>query len=167
MPRFIAFLIVLIGVAQVATPAAAQREASTAPPQPAPATECAPAPTDASSPPADSVAPAISSIQAVYKRLFALESQPIGTSRRRPVVAFRYAISEPATVSFCLVRKRTGHRVGTFVASAQTGTNTHKIPRSLSARLGKGRYIAELLAQDVAGNRSVPAQTAFRLGRRR
>jgi hypothetical protein len=75
--------------------------------------------------------------------------------------AFRYALSEPATVTIVI---RRGHRrVRTLHRAVPAGTSRTRVPR----RLRTGRYRARLEAVDAAGNRSKPARVRFRVKRPR
>ncbi len=83
--------------------------------------------------------------------------------RRRPTT-LRYALSEAATVTFSVLRRRRGRfrRVGTFRAEAVAGANARRL------RLRRrGAYRVLLVAVDPAGNESRPTSVRFSVPKRR
>jgi hypothetical protein len=121
------------------------------------------------------------------------ETNVKGSARKRKAVqkgtTFRYSLSEAATVTFTIQRKRKGRkvgkkckkrtpdnrkrrkctrysRVGAFRQQASTGANR----KPFSGKIGKktlrpGRYRALLVATDAAGNRSKAKAVGFRVVR--
>jgi Ca2+-binding RTX toxin-like protein len=75
-------------------------------------------------------------------------------------MTFRYALSEPATVTFTIERRRRGRfrRVATFRDAGAAGANECRLPRR---GLRPGRYRARVIAVDAAGNTSMPANMRF------
>jgi Ca2+-binding RTX toxin-like protein len=73
---------------------------------------------------------------------------------------FRYALSEPATVTIVVRRRISGRfrRVKALRVSARRGAN-----RTRFAPHRRGRYRAVLQAVDAAGNASAPTRVAFRV----
>lgn len=80
----------------------------------------------------------------------------------------RYRASEKAAVSGKIKRARGGRRVssgGRIRDRAKRGANRFRLSRVVRRRLGPGRYVLTLRARDLAGNRSRPARTRFRIAR--
>ena len=123
---------------------------------------------------ADTTAPVITNAR-IAPRAWAVKRHgraeaPTG-SRVRRGTSFLYTLSEPATVTIRIERrKRKGRRakkfirIGAFAAVAAAGPNR----RRFSGRIGKkrlkpGRYRATLIATDAAGNASQPKRLPFRV----
>jgi hypothetical protein len=83
--------------------------------------------------------------------------------------AFRYELSEAATVTFT-VKRKSRHRyrtVGRFTQSGTAGANERRFrARIRGRRLRPGTFKALLRATDAAGNRSALKSIGFRVGRK-
>jgi streptogramin lyase len=80
--------------------------------------------------------------------------------------AFRYRLSEDATVRLVVERVRTGRRkrgVGTLTRASARGHNTVRLAGRIGRRLTPGRYRVIATAKDAAGNLSRPARATFRI----
>jgi Calcineurin-like phosphoesterase len=90
----------------------------------------------------------------------------------RPITrksAFRYELSEAATIKFTIKRKgKSRYRsVGQFSQSAAAGANERRFRAKIRARhLRPGTFKAVLMASDAAGNRSASKSIGFRVVRR-
>ena len=138
----------------------------------------------------DLIAPVLSGLAATNKR-FAAGSRPTAISSARKGTAFRFSLSEPATVTIAIQRLLPGRKVGgrcrkpsqalrnrKRCTRAQTkGTLTRRtLPagpasvaftgRIAARRLSPGSYRAVVVARDAAGNASRPAAVAFKIVRR-
>ncbi len=123
---------------------------------------------------ADTTAPVITNAR-IAPRAWAVKrhgrAEAPTASRVRRGTSFLYTLSEPATVTIRIERrKRKGRRakkfirIGAFAAVAAAGPNR----RRFSGRIGKkrlkpGRYRATLIATDAAGNASQPKRLPFRV----
>jgi Tol biopolymer transport system component len=97
----------------------------------------------------------------------------VGARRRRSPrgTAFRYRLSELATVAINLERARPGRTGHIDAGTLRRPLRIGEITTPFSGRVGRralraGRYRAMLTAIDVAGNRSGLARTSFRILRR-
>jgi calcineurin-like phosphoesterase family protein len=133
-------------------------------------------------PAADVTAPVISNVT-LSPRRFAVAAKGGAT--------LRYALSEAATVTVAVVRRSAGRKVagtcrrrtranrkrprcirlrpvGGFSLPGVTGSNSRRFSGRLGERrLRPGRYRADLVATDAAGNRSKSASVRFTVVRRR
>jgi hypothetical protein len=138
---------------------------------------------------ADTLEPRVLSF-GMTRRVFAVGSTPTPLVARARGTAFRFALSEAATVRIAIQRALPGRRLrgrcrkpsarlrsrprctrwvrqGTLRRTARAGATRVRF----SGRLGRsalhlGRHRAVLTAVDAAGNRSAPAQIGFRVVRR-
>jgi Ca2+-binding RTX toxin-like protein len=143
----------------------------------------------------DRTAPGLTGVSLARARFRVGRSPTVGTARRgrAPVgTAFRFRLSEPASVRIALRRAETGRRSGgrclrptrrlrrarrcTRFVAVRGGALTRRNLAAgrgrigFSGRIGRralrpGRYRATLTATDTAGNRSRPRQASFRVVR--
>ena len=152
-----------------------------------------PGPPGAGGPPpavADTLAPSFTGRPTASPRSFEVDSKgrrETAVSAAKKGTAFRYSLSEAATVTFGVeratggrrvggrCRKRTGanakgrrctlfSRVSAFRASAVAGRNSTRFSGRIGRRsLAPGSYRARLTAVDRAGNRSRTVNVSFRI----
>lgn len=133
--------------------------------------------------------PRISSLSLTH-RVFRVGRRPRGGARGvKSGTAFRFALSEPASVTFTIQRKTTGRRVGgrcrtltrknrkakhciryvavgSFTKKLLAGKRSVSFAGKLSGRaLRRGSYRAVLKARDAAKNVSAAHVTTFRIVR--
>ena len=85
--------------------------------------------------------------------------------KRKKGTTFSYRLSEAATVTFTI--KRRGMKAKRFRVASAAGTNKHRFSGRIGRkRLKPGRYVATLVARDVAGNTSKPKRLTFMILRR-
>ena len=85
--------------------------------------------------------------------------------KRKKGTTFSYRLSEAATVTVTI--KRRGMRAKRFRVASAAGTNKHRFSGRIGRkRLKPGRYVATLIARDVAGNASKPKRLTFTILRR-
>jgi uncharacterized delta-60 repeat protein len=138
---------------------------------------------------ADRIAPVVGSLS-LANRTFRVGSRPRGASRRvRSGTAFRFRLSEAATVRFAIERKTTGRRargrcrpatrrnrgarrctrymrVGTLARGLEAGRPSVSFSGRLRGRaLRRASYRVVVQARDAAGNRSATRTAAFRVVR--
>jgi PKD domain len=140
----------------------------------------------------DSVAPGVGAFGMTRPRFSVARAATPRTAAKRGS-AFRYTLSEPATVAIAIQRPRPGRRAGARCVKPRRSlrkrrrctrhTAVGRLTRlnrpaganrtAFSGRIGKRalkprRYRATLIATDASGNRSRPARVKFRIvGRRR
>ena len=144
----------------------------------------------------DAVAPLFTSAS-LTARVFAVnprgqaESAVAARSKRvKRGTTFRYALSEPARVTFTIERAAAGRTAGgkcrkpsrrsrsarrctryvpagRFAVASSSGANSHRFSGRIGRRaLRPARYLATLVATDDAGNASTSRQLKFRVARR-
>jgi hypothetical protein len=125
----------------------------------------------------------------ITHRVFAPAKAAAPISARARGTSFRFALSEPASVTISIKRALPGRRVGKrcvkpgahnrhrrsctrFVATGtlhrgeQAGNDSVKFSGRIGRRaLKRGRYRATITATDAAGNVSKPSSVAFRIVR--
>ena len=86
------------------------------------------------------------------------------TLKRTRGATFRYKLSENATVTFIVQRKKGKRYVKAkrFTKVSKQGANKRKL---VTRKLKPGRYRATLVATDAAKNRSKPKRLTFRVKR--
>ena len=91
----------------------------------------------------------------------------VKATRRKRGGTVRFTLSEPASVTITIQRRRTARRfvtLGSFKRSGKRGANRKAFAGKLAKRrLGPGRYRARARATDAAGNRSKTRSVAFRV----
>jgi CSLREA domain-containing protein len=142
-------------------------------------------------PPKDTTPPVLSAVS-MTNRTFAVSAAPTALSAKKAKrgTAFRYTLSEPATVTITVQKRGKGRkqgtrcvkqtrknarakactrftRVGVLTRASAAGANTVLFSGRLGTKaLKPGRYRAVLLAKDAAGNRSKTASLSFRVVKR-
>jgi 6-phosphogluconolactonase (cycloisomerase 2 family) len=82
----------------------------------------------------------------------------------KPGTSFHYKLSEKAKVRFTIKRKKTGRKVGSFVAKGKAGKNRRRFRGKLKGRrLKPGAYVVLAVATDSAGARSTPRRANFKV----
>jgi DNA-binding beta-propeller fold protein YncE len=152
--------------------------------------EFGPAPPAPPTPPRDTTAPTVSRLSITH-RVFAVAKAATPVSARARGTSFRFALSEPASVTISIKRALPGRRVGKhcvkrnahnrhrractrFVAAGtlrrgeQAGNDSVRFSGRIEKRaLKPGKYRATITATDTAGNASRPRKVAFRIVRAR
>jgi hypothetical protein len=118
----------------------------------------------------NNAAPVFSAV-GMTNRVFAAgrrSTKKVDLSRRKVKVGttFKYRLSEAATVTIAIQRRKRRKVAGTLTRTGKIGSNRIKF----SGRIGKkrlrpGRYTATLEARDKAGNRSIKKTVRFRIVR--
>jgi hypothetical protein len=124
----------------------------------------------------DTVSPVITSLSLTRRSFRVAKAATPVAARAKRGTAFRYTLSEPATVTIEIQRKRRCRRGATCKRYRSVGTLTRKAAQlrngtRFSGRIGKkalrrGRYRAVVRATDSGGNRSAPRRASFKIVRR-
>ena len=113
-------------------------------------------------------APVVSSFSVTNKRFALGAKKTAAAAKRRRAkrgTTFRYKLSEAATVTFTVQRKKGKRyvRARRFTKASKQGANKRKF---VTRKLKPGRYRATLVATDAAKNRSKAKRITFRVVRR-
>jgi hypothetical protein len=124
----------------------------------------------------DTVNPMISSLSLKRRSFRVAKATTPQAARAKRGTAFRYTLSEPATVTIEIQRKRRCRSRAACKRYRSVGTLTRKAAllrnsTRFSGRIGKralrrGRYRAVVRATDAAGNRSAARKASFKVVRR-
>lgn len=115
----------------------------------------------------DTTKPALSRVGLSAKRFTVGRAKASGSGKKRSPrgTTVRYALSEPATVTFTVTRSGSKRTVGTLKRRSAKGASRF----AFNGRIGKktlrpGSYTLTLRATDAAGNRSAAKKVPFRIG---
>src|SRR5215210_1949615 len=121
-------------------------------------------------PSSDTTAPVFAGrLRAVPARFRVARRRPIESTRVPAGTTFRWALSEPATVTIRLQRRkgRRWVRAGQLRRQAAAGKNRLRFSGRIKRKaLRRGRYRAVARAIDAAGNRSNPSRARFAIVQR-